>query len=179
MASQNINLLQTKTTLQPILGTIEQYVKIGSMIVLSVLFSGGILVGIVFFVFGQKRDTMKVEKEQLLSQVKNDVAKESLLVMIRSRIAAIDKIMAKQISYAPFIDTTMKVIQSYPLSSFSLGVKNSVAIMVKVASIEEAINVLATIMEMEQKKEIGDPILQSFSIEDEKIQIGLSYTVIL
>ena len=111
MASQNINLLQTKTTLQPILGTIEQYVKIGSMIVLSVLFSGGILVGIVFFVFGQKRDTMKVEKEQLLSQVKNDVAKESLLVMIRSRIAAIDKIMAKQISYAPFIDTTMKVIQ--------------------------------------------------------------------
>ena len=179
MASQNINLLQTKTTLQPILGMMEQYVRIASMIVLSILFSGGILVGIAFFVFGQKRDSMKVEKEQLLSQVKKDVATESLLVMIRSRIAVIDKIIGKQVSYAPFIDTTMKIIQSYPLSSFSLGEKNTVAITVKVASIEEAMNVLTTIMEMEQKKEIGDPILQSFSIGEEKIQIGLSYTVIL
>jgi len=179
MASQNINLFQTKTTFQPFFVTLEKYVRISSMVLLGIVFFGGVLVGIMFFLFGQQRDAMEVERQQLLAQVKNQIVKESLLIMIRNRILSIDKILATQISYSPFIDTTAKVIQSFPLVSFSMGQKNSVSIAVNVTNLTEAVLVLQTIMEMEQKKEISNPMLQSFSLDKKDIKIGLSYTVVL
>ncbi|KKT46583.1 MAG: hypothetical protein UW37_C0021G0008 [Candidatus Gottesmanbacteria bacterium GW2011_GWA2_44_17] len=179
MPSQNINLFQTKTTLQPFFGSIEEYIRIASIIVLTIVFSGTVMAGIAFLVFGQKKDSMEKEKQQLIQQVKDNVAKESLLVMVRKRLVSVDTIMGTQVSFAPFITTTMKIIQSFPLSSFSMGQKNSVSISVHVATLEEAVAVLSTLMEMEQQKEIGNPVLQSFSMDGNKIQIGLSYTVIL
>jgi hypothetical protein len=179
MASQNINLFQTKTTVQPLLAFLDQYVKIAAVALLAIVFSGGILVGIAFAVFGNQRDTMEIEKQQLLALVKDNVTKESLVLMIRNRLVAVDKIMTTQVSYAPFIDTTIKIIQSFPLSSFSMGGKNSVSIAVNVTNLTEAVDVLKTLMEMEQKKEISNPMLQSFSLDEKKIQIGLSYTVVL
>jgi hypothetical protein len=99
--------------------------------------------------------------------------------MVRARIAAGEKILSTQVSYAPFIDTTIKVLQSFSLSSFSMGQKNSVSITVSVASLTDATRVFATLMDMEKKKEISKPILQSFSMDEKKIQIGLTYTVVL
>jgi len=162
-----------------VFGTIEQYVRISAIVLLTVVFSGGIMVAIAFLVFGQQRDRMEEERQKLLSQVKTAVAKESLLIMIRGRVGAIDKIFDSQVSYAPFVDTTMNVIQTIPLSSLSMGEKNSVAISVNVVTLEEAMNVLTTLMDMEQKKKITNPVLQSFSMNEGKIQIGLSYTVVL
>lgn len=179
MPSQHINLFQTKATLQPIFGTIEQYIRIASMTLISIVFSGGILVMIAYLVFGQQRDTMEREKQQLLVQVKNEAAKETLFVMIRDRLGAIDKIISSQVSYAPFITTTMNVIQSYPLSSFSMGEKNSIVIGVKVTDLEEATHVLTTLMDMEKRKEIANPVLQSFSLDEKGIQVELLYTVVL
>jgi|GEM_PF-5576339 len=179
MVSQNINLLQTKTAVQPFLAFVQQYVKVATVVLLTIVFSGGIMVGIAFFFFGQRRDAMETERQQLLAQVKDNVAKESLLLMIRTRVMAIDKIFATQVSYAPFIDTTIKVIQSFSLSSFSMGANNSVSILVHVTSLSEAVDVLKILMEMEQKREISNPILQTFLLEGENIQIGLSYTVVL
>jgi len=179
MASQNINLFQTKTTIQPLLEVIERYVKTISVVLLAIVFSGGIMTGIAFYVFGQQRDAMDSERQQLLAEIKNNVAKEGLFVMIRNRLVAVDKIMSTQVSYAPFIDTTIKIIQSFSLSSFSMGGKNSLMITVNVTTLAEAVDVLKTLMEMEQKKEITQPMLESFSLDDKKIQLGLSYTVVL
>jgi len=179
MASQNINLFQTKTTVQPVLAFFDQYVKIAAVALLAIVFSGGVIAGVAFTVFGNQRDAMERDKQQLLALVKDNVTKESLILMIRNRLVAVDVIMASQVSYAPFVDTTIKIIQSFPLSSFSMGAKNSVSIAVNVTSLTEAVEVLKTLMEMEQKNEIAYPMLQSFSLDEKKIQIGLSYTVVL
>jgi hypothetical protein len=179
MTSQNINLFQTKTTFQPILAMAEKYAKLASTILLSVVFVSGILVTVAFFVFGRQRDAYILERDQLLVQIKKEVSKESLFIMIRNRLISIDAIMNSQISYAPFIDTTIKIIQSFPLTSFTLGEKNSVSITVKVSTLEEATNVLSTILDMERKKEITFPLLQSFSMNEDKIQIGLSFIVVI
>lgn len=179
MATQNINLFQTKTKFQPFLVTLEQYIRISSIILLSIVFSVGILVGLAFLMFGQQRDRMELEKQQLLTEIKNNTAKESLLLMVRKRIEGIDAVLATQQSLAPFIDTTMSVIQSFTLTSFSMGEKNTVHISVKVDSLEEAMSVLTMLLQMEQKKEIVYPILESLSLDPTKIQIGLTYTVVL
>ena len=179
MASQNINLFQTKTKFQPFLVTVEQYIRIISITLLSIVFSVGILVGLAFLVFGQQRDRMELQKQQLLLEIKNNAAKESLLFMVRKRIEGIDAVLNTQLSYAPFIDTTMTIIQSFPLASFSMGDKNTVHISVKVDSLADAVSVLTVLMEMEQKKEIAYPILESLSLDPGKIQIGLTYTVVL
>ncbi len=179
MASQNINLFQTKTTLQPALVMTEKYLKVASTILLSVVFSGGLLVTLAFILFGNQRDRLLSEREQLLTQVKREVAKESLFLMVRNRLVAIDAVMASQISYAPFVDTTLKIIQTFPLASFSLGDKNSVNIAVKVSNLQEALHVLTTLLDMEAKKEITQPTLQSFTLDERAIQIGLSFTVVL
>jgi len=178
MASQNINLFQTKT-LQPILTLIERYARTTAIILLSIVFSGGLIVGIAYIVFGQQRDSMERKKQQLLTQVKSNVAKESMVILIRNRISVIDSIMGTQISYAPFITTTMKVIQSFPLTSFSMGDKNSMTISFKVFSIEEAMGIFTTVLDMEKRKEITNPVLQSFTLNEKGIQIGLSYIVVL
>lgn len=180
MSSQHINLFQTKTTLRPVLAMIERYVKTVSLVLLSIVFSGGIMVGIAFFVFGNQRDSMEVKKQEVMTQIKKEEGKESLFLMIRNQLGVINAILPTQVSYAPFLDTTMRIIQSFPLSSFSLGAKNSIIISVNVGSTQEAMTVLSTVLDMEQKKQIVNPILQSFTLEHEKkIQLGLSYTVVL
>jgi hypothetical protein len=179
MASQNINLFQAKTTVQPIFSFIERSVKIVALSLLSVVVSGSLMVALSFYVFGQQKDTMEAEKQQFLSRIKEYVAKESLLVMMRNRLVAVDKIVATQVAYAPYIDTTMKIIQSFSLTSFSLDPKNAVSISVSVTTMDEAMGVLKTLMDMEQRKEITTPILQSFVMDKETIKIGLSYFVVL
>lgn len=179
MPSQHINLFQNKTTLQPLFAKLERYLKTGSLIFLSIVFSGGIMVGVAFLVFGQQRDAMESKRQQLLSQVKQQENKEAMVMMIRNRIGAIDAIVNSQVSYAPFIDTTMRVTQSFPLSSFVLGAKNTVIISVNVSTLDEAVRVLSTLLDMEQKHQIANPVLQSFSLNDKNIQIGLSYVVVL
>lgn len=177
--TQNINLFQTKTQYQPVLIKIEQYVRIVAIGVLTILFSGGLIVGASFFIFGSQRDATKRDRDALLVRLKNEVGKESMVTMIRGRIKSIDAILKSQISYAPVIDTTIKLAQSFPITSFAMGEKNSVTLTVNVTTLDEAMAVLSTLMTMEQRKEIVSPILQTFSMDPNKIQIGLMYTVVL
>lgn len=179
MASQHINLFQSKATNQPILAFVETYIKPATVILLTIVFTGGVMVALAFYFFAQQRDLMELERQQLLVDIKNNSPKESLFLMIRNRLTAVDAILASQVSYTPYIDTTIKIIQSFPLTSFSMGDKNSVAIGVTVTSLPEAVRVLQTMMEMDRRKEITNPVLTTFSMDEKKIQIGLSYTVVM
>jgi len=179
MASQTINLLQTKTTFQPVLALIERYARVASIILLVVVVSGSILVGSAFFIFGQQKNILELEKQQLLTRIKENVRKESLMFIIRNRLNTVDRIMATQKSYAPFVDTTIEVIQSFPLTSFSMGEKNSVSISVTVSTLADAVYVVKKLMDMDGQKKITSPMLNSFSLESAKIQLGLSYIVVL
>lgn len=156
-----------------------QYIKAASIILCTIVIVGGVVVAIAFLAFGNQRDAMVTQKQTILAQIKENAAEENLVVMLHARIGSIDKIIASQVSYAPFIDTTMFLLQSVPLKSFSLGEKNSVSISVETQTLEEAINVMKTLLTMEENKKIAYPVLKSFTMEKNKIQLGLSFTIVM
>jgi hypothetical protein len=179
MASSDINLLQTKTESQSMIGLVGRYIRIVSVGIVSTVLIAGFLLGLTWYLMSAKRDGLLAEKKQVMAQIEQDKQKESLLMLVRDRLTSIGSIIDTQKSFAPYIDTTLTILKSYTLSSFGLGEKNTVNVTITVRSLDDAMEVLTTIMGMEANHMINHPILKTFMMEGGKIQLGLAYTVVI
>lgn len=181
MASSDINLLQTKSTTSLFGKDVESLVRIIAILVLSITFAVGLLVAGAYVMLQSQKGTLDQTKNQFLQTISDNKEKESILTAINSRLSLIQKIMDSQHSYAPYIDTTLKILTpAYTLSSFSIGKDNAVNMTVDVNSVGDAMEMLTTIMKMEDAHMIKNPVLNSFSLEEGgKISVAVSYTVIL
>lgn len=181
MASSDINLLQTKTTNSLFGRDSENVVRIITIVVLSVTFVFGILAGSAYVLLDSQQKTLEQTKNQFTTVIKEYQEKESMLVATTSRLSLIQQIIKTQRSYAPYIDTTIKILApSYRLSSFSVGKDNTVNMTVDVNSISEAVDMLRTVLTMQDDRMITNLVLNSFSLDNQgKISVSISYTVIL
>lgn len=180
MASQDINLLQTKSDFHPVLNILERYVPVIAVGLVSLAAVAGVLLGLAFFLLTGQRDALGNERKQLVTQIEGDVKKESLLLLVRSRLSTLSTIIETQRSFVPYIDSTLSIVKSYTLTSFALGQNNTVNVTITVWSLQDAIDVLSTVMALEKNHTITNPVLTSCTIDgDGKIELGLSYTVVL
>lgn len=179
MAS-GINLFQTKTQLSPALAEAEQYVRIIALALLAVLCAGGIVIGSLFIFFEKQKNTLEGERRQALGTIEGYINKETMLVVIHERLNFIDRVFATQQSFAPFIDTTIKIIGTRPLTSFSLGEQNTVSIALSLSSMNEAVTIISGIMGLESSGLIKNTIIDFLTLdENETVKLGVSYKVIL
>ncbi|MFZ2024962.1 MAG: hypothetical protein WAV51_01590 [Microgenomates group bacterium] len=180
MESNSINLFQNQVVYSPKLALIERFLRTARYIFLSFVFGVGIITLIVYFVFQLQHQSLDTKREELYTIVKNDVTKEALLLSLRSRVSALKKIMTYQISIAPYIDTTLLIAVPPRLTSFSLGEANSIHIGVEAATVEEAITVMETVIQLTNDNKIKNPTVTSILLnKDATVTLGFTYTVVL
>ena len=180
MANSGINLLQTKSDFNPLFALVKRYIVWVSMGMIGIVLVSGIGISLAFFYLQSQRETFLVTEKRLSTEIESQSVKEALLTGVASRLTAIEKILAEQHSYVPYIDTTLKIIKTYTLSSFALGENHSMSIGITVSTLEEAVDVFTTVMSMEHMHMIHSPILESFSMKESGIfDIKISYIVIL
>ena len=180
MENNPINLFQSQSIISPKLALLERYLRGARTFLLFIVVGVGAITLMVYFIFSLQRRTLDGQRQELFTSVKENVVKEALLLTLRARVASLKKIMTYQISIAPYIDTTLLIASPPRLASFSLGDGNSIHIGVEAQSVEEAISVVESVMQLTNENKIKNPMVTSILLnKDATVSIGFSYTVIL
>jgi len=180
MENNPINLFQSQAVVSPKLAVLERYLRGARTFLLLIVVGVGAITLIVYLIFSLQRRTLDGQRQELFASVKENVVKEALLLTLRARVASLKKIMTYQISIAPYIDTTLLIAAPPRLASFSLGDGNSIHIGVEAQSVEEAIFIVETMMQLTNDNKIKNPMITSILLnKDATVSIGFTYTVIL
>jgi len=180
MEKNPINLFQNQVAFSPTLVVVERYLRVARYVVLSLIFGIGLLTLSIYFIFQFQKRSLDTKRQVLYQAVQKDITKEAMLLSLRARVSALKKIMAYQISIAPYIDTTLSIAAPPRLSSFSLGEGNSVHIEVDVDTITEAVSIVQTVIQLANEHKIKNPTMTSIILnKDAKVTLGFTYTVVL
>lgn len=180
MEKHPINLFQSQAMYSPTLSMIERYLRMTRYVLLSLLLVIGGITLIVFFVFRVQQQSLEQRREQLFSSVQQNMTKEAMLLTLRARVSALKKIMLFQVSIAPHIDTALLIASPPQLTSFSLGDANSVSIGVESTTLEEAIDIVRTVIRLTEEKKIKNPTIVSIMLnKNATVTMGFSYVTIL
>jgi len=180
MESNSINLFQNQAVYSPKLALVERFLRTARYLCLAMVFGVGAITLIVYVVFQLQHRSLDAKRQDLYATVKNEVTKEAMLLSLRSRVQALKKIMTYQISIAPYIDTTLLIAAPPRLTSFSLGDANSIHIGVEAATVEEAIAVMQTVVQLANSNKIKNPTVTSILLnKDATVTLGFTYTVVL
>ena len=180
MENNPINLFQNRVAFSPKLAVLERYLRVIRNIFLSLILGVGIITIVVYVIFQFQQRALDEKRQTLFAIVQKDITKEAMLLSLRSRVSALKKIMTYQISIAPYIDATLLIAAPPRLSSFSLGDANTIHIGVDVDSVDEAVSVVASVIQLTNENKIKNPIVTSILLnKDEKVSLGFTYTVVL
>ena len=180
MENNPINLFQSQSAISPKLAMFERYLHGMRTFLLFIVVGIGTVTLIVYSIFFFQRKILDGQRQELFTGVQENVVKEALLLTLRARVSSLKKIMAYQISIAPYIDTTLLIAAPPRLSSFSLGDGNSIHIGVETQSVEDAVSVIQTVMQLTNDNKIKNPTITSILLnKDATVTLGFTYTVIL
>lgn len=157
----DINLLKAKTALSPSFVALERHLHIASYAVLIGTLSVSLFLGVGYTVLRSRLGVLILAQQKYVTLIANQSRKEVLLVSIKDRLSALDKIIASQKNWVVAFDLIARVLGGQPLNSFSVNDEQQVSMSITVFSIEEAISLVDRIaLEMHDKKLIR-PTLES------------------
>jgi len=180
MEQNPINLFQSQATLSPTFTIVERYLRLTRYILLYVILGIGAVTLIVYMIFRFQQQSLEVRRKQVYAIVQQNITKEAMLLTLRARVLALQKIMMYQISIAPYIDTTLLIASPPVLKSFSLESANVIRISIDASSLEEAITVVGTVVQLTKDNKIQNPNITSIVLgKDAKVTMGFTYAVVL
>ncbi|MFH0749856.1 MAG: hypothetical protein V1917_03005 [Candidatus Gottesmanbacteria bacterium] len=180
MEKHPINLFQTQVTYSPTLSLMERYLRVARYVLLSFLFGVGVVTLVVFIIIRFQEQSLDRQRQALYSSVQNNMTKEAMLLALRARVTSLMKIMQFQVSIAPYIDTTLLIASPPRLTSFSLGDGSLIRIGVDAQHLEEAIDIIKTVVQLTNENKIKNPTITSIVLDkDGTVTLGFTYVIVL
>lgn len=177
---KSINLFDTKASLSPGWQLVEKTLVVVRKYFLGFVCISGLALLLTYAVVLVRTNQLNADQKQYTQVVQGQKVKEGLLLTLRARITALKKILDAQVSFAPYIDTTLYLAKPPQLTSFSMGEKNTVQISVEFSNISDAVTIMETIVGLVSANMIANPNLTSLTIDKTgAITMGISYAVIL
>lgn len=179
-SQQNINLLKIQSNTSPVVASVFRILKNSAYVSLFILISTGIILGTLTIALKLREESVQAEQKDLSTAISSSIAKEGMIVDIRTRLSAVGELIKKQKPPIPFIDSMNVITEGLELTSLTISENNSVTVGMKLASVSEAQLVVTRIMDLVRAKTINFPILESFTVSDiDGIRLNVSYKVVI
>lgn len=166
MASNDINLLQAKTTLDPGEQALEEWLRMSALILLGILVVGGVLVGSAYWFLQTKYNALFGEKRRLTSAIASQAKKEALFLSVKDRVGVAQKVYTNRSSWSPVLNTITKITNVARLTSITVDDSKVVTITLTSPSLDDAIRLLNDIVQLTNQKQIRSPQLVSFQLDE-------------
>lgn len=174
--TDNINLIQTKTNVNPQVKAISDIIQKASYWAVGTLIIAGLLVGGIYAYLTFQGTSLRTQKDELVSQVTQDAKKEGLLLSIRQRIGVIDKVTANQKHIDKLFSVIDTVVPLGSLKSLTLDDSDKATFVAGVGSISDAVSMVDALLKQGENGTVSKTQLESFALSDiSGFEISLSF----
>lgn len=176
MAKDDINLLKTKTGLSPQLAALAEKLRVASLVALVFLLLLGIVVTSSFILVTSRYRALEAEKVRLSRQITADSHKEGLLMAVKHRAAIVEKALASLLPWGTALDMVERIALLSTISSVTVDEVGEVTILLKLVSLNDALNLVRSVMALTEEQALRRPKLTALSLqEDGYVELGISF----
>lgn len=176
MASQDINLLKTKTSLSPQVVAVQGQLKMGSYVAIAIVIVIGVLVGVSYSLLNFQLGRIENQKKTLIAQLNTLSRKEGLYVSLKQRLPIVEKALGGQRLWGSVLQTLNSVAVPPELTSVAIDDKNVMVLTLQTNSIETTASMVNAVITLARDRKIRSPQLVALQLlEDGAVQLSISF----
>jgi hypothetical protein len=170
-----INLLKPiysqAETINPIQSEIKRFSFWGFMITVCL----AVIILIVNLVISGTLSVLESSKTSLTNDLNRQKNKESMFLVMKSRIGIVDKALESGKPMAKMLVKALEIGQPPKLGSVNQDDQDRINLILNIGSVEEAVSMVATLVNQYNQKLNKNPQIDSFSISKTGINLILSF----
>lgn len=165
--------MQSLTGIEVKLRTVAWWVLVG-------LFGIGLIIGSLYLYFNAGIHQLENEQTQLSRQIDAQSVKEGILMTLKERAGIAEKALGAARRWGNLFPILGQMAQPTGLNSLSVDEAGRVSLLLRLASVDEAVIVVSNTINLSDQKIVRIPQLLSFSVQqDGSVQMGLSFVPVL
>lgn len=175
-----INLIQSKIRLSPQIEIAGELLHKISLWALGTLILTGVIVSGIFFYLQARQSQLTDTKNQLVSAIAQQTAKEGILFTLKHRVALVEKMFGVQKPVGQAIETVVGFIDPSALASVSLDDHNKAVVSIRAQSISQIAGMVSAVVKSASDGVIRVPQLLSFSLRPGgAVDVTISFVAVL
>lgn len=180
MTNTEINLIKRDVVSMQSFTGIEEKLRIIAWWFLVGLFGVGLIIGSLFLYLNAGIHQLENEETQLSRQIDAQSVKEVMLITLKERVGIAEKALAAARRWGNLFPILANLAQPVQLNSLSVEETGRVSLILKLASVDEAVTVVTNTINLSDQKIVRTPQLLSFFVkQDGSVQMGLSFVPVL
>lgn len=175
-AQTSINLIRTKTSGSPELGSIEQSLRRSGYIGLFAFLCMGVVVGVVYYFFYQENTTLTQTKTTLEMQVDAQKQKEGMYLAIQDRTGVIGSVLSGQRPWVKVLDRINTFVSPPELTSIAVDDQNKIILSITTSSLDSVMSVVNAVIAEAKANHFVNPQLLSLQIGNKGVvQVSIAF----
>lgn len=176
MATNEINLLKRNTQAIGAMHDLEDKLRLAAWWSLVALFAAGILIGTAYMVLNARTSALENRNAGFARQINAQSIKEGILVSLLGRTQVAGKAVHAARPWGNLFPLLNTVSSEEYYRALTVDEAGKVSVQMKLDSVDQAVEIVNTMIDLNADQDLRFPYLQAFTIQDDgTINMGMTF----